>query len=213
MTVLDNSVISPDDVAAHWLDKVEEMVKDRVDYDGDPIEPVYEDGGGSIAIGNRRVRVVASWSEIVFQWFDVSIALTEGDIRLPLTFDDDETVDRYGTTVGGVLDEAVEYLEGWRADIDWRDLDYALWSEIGEGERVEARGEAVCYLDADGTVWSYTVDPEHGNADIVAGAYDEETGKVDWLEYGYVKGLDVLLDGMAGAVAEAVVDVKERLGA
>ena len=216
MTVLSNSVISPDDVAAHWLDVLEEMVDERVDYDGNPIEPDYEDGGGSITIGNRRIRIVGAWSEVVFQWFEVGGAWSEVDYRLPLTFDADETVDRYGTTVEELLDEAVGYLEGWRSDIDWSDLDYDLWAEIGgcDGpvEEVKARGEARCYQDADGVVWSYGIDPERGNADIAAGLYDEETGKVDWMEYGFIEGLDVLLMGMAGAVAEAVADIKERLG-
>lgn len=216
MTALSNNEISPDDVAAYWLDRVEEMVKDRVDYDGNPIEPDYEGGGGSITIGNRRVRMVGSWSEVVFQWFEVGGAWSEGDYRLPLTFDNDETVDRYGTTVKELLDEAVEYLEGWRADIDWGDLDYDLWVELGgrDGlvEEVEVKGEDRCYQDEDGYVWSYGIDPERGNADIVAGPYDEETGKVDWTEYGFIEGIDVLLDGMAGAVAEAVSDIKERLG-
>lgn len=216
MTVLDNSVISPDDVAAHWLDVIEEMAKDRVDYDGNLIEPDYEDGGGSIQVGNRRVRIVGTWSEVVFQWFEVGTANGEGDYRLPLTFDDDETVDRYGTTVEELLDEAVEWLEGWRADIDWCDLDYDLWAELGgrDGlvEEVEARGEATCYQDDDGYVWSYGIDPERGNADIAAGVYDEETGKVDWDEWAYIEGLDVLLDGMQATVAEAVADIKERLG-
>lgn len=216
MTVISNTLVSPDDVAAHWLDVIEEMVKDRVDYDGNPIELDYEDGGGSLMIGNRRVRVVGAWSEVVFQWFEVGTANGAGDYRLPLTFDDDETVDDEGTTVGELLDEAVEYLEGWRADIDWGDLDYDLWAELGgrDGlvEEVKARGEATCYQDADNVVWSYGIDPERGNADIAAGLYDEETGKVDWTEYGFIEGIDVLLDGMAGAVAEAVADIKERLG-
>lgn len=216
MTVLDNTVISPDDVAAYWLDVVEEMVKDRVDYDGNPIEPDYEDGGGSITVGNRRVRVAGACSEVVFQWFEVGGAWVEGDYRLPLTFDADETVDDLRTTVGELLDEAVEYLEGWHADIDWGDLDYDLWAELGgrDGlvEEVKARGEATCYRDAAGVVWSYGIDPERGNADIAAGLYDEETGKVDWTDYGFIEGIDVLLDGMAGAVAEAVDDIKERLG-
>lgn len=216
MTVLSNTVINPDDVAAHWLDKVEEMVDERVDYDGNPIEPDYEDGGGSIMIGNRRVRIVGAWSEVVFQWFEVGGAWGEGDYRLPLTFDGDETVDRYGTTVEELLDEAVEFLEGWRADIDWGDLDYCLWDEIGgrDGlvEEVGALSEATCYRGADGVVWSYEYDPERGNAVISAGLYDEETGKVDWTEYGFIEGLDVLLTGMDSAVAGAVADVRERLG-
>lgn len=216
MTVLDTSVISPDDVASHWLDVVEKMVKDRVDYDGNPIELDYEDGGGSITIGNRRVRVVGAWSEVVFQWFEVGGAWSEGDYRLPLTFDDDEKVDDLGTTVEELLDEAVAYLEGWRADIDWGDLDSDLWAELGgrDGlvEGVEVKGEGKCYRDEDGYVWSYGIDPERGNADIAAVLYDEETGKVDWTEYGFIEGIDVLLDGMAGAVAEAVADIKERLG-
>lgn len=216
MTVLDTSVISPADVASHWLDVVEEMVKDRVDYDDNPIEPDYEDGGSSITIGNRRVRVVGAWSEVVFQWFEVGGAWSEGDYRLPLTFDDDEEVDDLGTTVEDLLDEAVAYLEGWRADIDWGDLDYDLWAKLGgrDGlvEEVKARGEDTCYRDADGVVWSYSIDPERGNADIAAGLYDEETGEVYWDDWAYIEGLDVLLDGMAGAVAEAVADIKERLG-
>lgn len=217
MTVIPNTLVNPDDVASHWLDKVEELVKERVDYDDHLIGPDYEDGGGSITIGNRRVRVVGARSEVVFQWFEVGGAWGEGDYRLPLTFDDDETVDRYGTTIKELLDGAVEWLEGWRADIDWGDLDYDLWEEIGgrDGlvEEVKARGEARCYRDADGAVWSYGIDPERGNADIAAGLYDEETGKVDWMEYGFIEGIDVLLLGMAEAVAEAVADVKERLGA
>lgn len=216
MTVISNTLVSPDDVAAHWLDVIEEMVKDRVDYDGNPIELDYEDGGGSLMIGNRRVRIVGAWSEVVFQWFEVGTATGEGDYRLPLTFDDDETVDDEGTTVGELLDEAVEYLEGWRADIDWGDLNYDLWAELGGRdslvEEVKARGEATCYQDADGVVWSYGIDPERGNADIAAGLYDEETGKVDWDEWAYIEGLDVLLMGMDSAVAEAVADIKERLG-
>lgn len=216
MTVLSNNVINPDDVAAHWLDVIEEMVNDRVDYEGNPIEPDFEDGGGSITIGNRRIRVVGAWSEVVFQWFEVGTANGEGDYRLPLTFDADESVDRYGTTVEELLDEAVEWLEGWCADIDWCDLDYDLWAELGgrDGlvEEIDVKGEDKCYQDADGMVWSYDIDTERGNADIAAGLYDEETGKVDWMEYGYIGGLDVLLDGMAGTVAEAVADVKERLG-
>lgn len=216
MTVISNTVINPDDVAAHWLDVVEEMVNDRVDYDGNPIEPDYEDGGGSLTIGNRRVRIVGAWSEVVFQWFEVGGAWSEGDYRLPLTFDGDETVDGLGTTVEELLDEAVQYFEGWRADIDWGDLDYDLWAELGgrDGlvEEVGALSEATCYRDADGVVWSYEFDPERGNAVIAAGLYDEETGKVDWLEYGFIEGLDVLLMGMDSAVADAVADVKERLG-
>lgn len=216
MTVISNTLVSPDDVAAHWLDVVEEMVKDRVDYDGNLIEPDYEDGGGSITVGNRRVRVVGAWSEVVFQWFEVGTARGEGDYLLPLTFDADEEVDDLGTTVEELLDEAVEYLEGWRADIDWGDLDYDLWAELGgrDGlvEEVKARGEDTCYQDADGVVWSFGIDPERGNADIAAGLLDEETGKVDWTEYGFVEGLDVLLMGMGSAVADAVADIKERLG-
>ena len=204
MTVLSNNVINPDDVAAYWLDVLEETVNERVDYEGNQIEPDYEYGGGGITIGNRRIRVVGAWSEVVFQWFEVGTAKGEGDYRLPLTFDDDETVDRYGTTAEELLDEAVEY------------LDYDLWAEIGgcDGpvEEVKARGEARCYQDADGVVWSYGIDPERGNADLAAGLYDEETGKVDWTEYGFIEGLDVLLMGMASTVAEAVADVKERLG-
>lgn len=217
MTVLSNNVINPDDVAAHWLDVLEEMVDERVDYEGNPMELDYEDGCGSITIGNRRIRIVGAWSEVVFQWFEVGGAWSEGDYRLPLTFDCDETVDRSGTTVEELFDEAVGYLEGWRADIDWGDLDYDLWAELGgqDGlvEEVEARGEAACYQDDDGTVWSYGIDPERGNADIAAGVYDEGTGKVDWMEHGFVEGRDVLLLGMASAVADAVADVKERLGA
>ena len=216
MTVLDSSVIGSDDVAAHWLDVVEDMIRERVDYDGGLIEPDYEDGGGSITIGNRRVRIVGAWSEVVFQWFEVGGARSEGDCRLPLTFDANEAVDRYGTTVEDLLDEAVWWLADWRSDIDWSDLDYDLRAEIGgcDGsvEEVKARGEATCYRDADGVVWSYGIDPERGDADIAAGLYDEETGKVDWMEYGYIGGIDVLLVGMASAVAEAVADVKERLG-
>lgn len=216
MTVISNTLVSPDDVAAHWLDVIEEMAKDRVDYDGNPIEPDYEDGGGSITVGNRRVRVVGAWSEVVFQWFEVGTANGEGDYRLPLTFDADEEVDDLGTTVEELLDEAVEYLEGWLADIDWSDLDYDLWAELGgrDGlvEEVKARGENTCYRDSDGVVWSFGIDPERGNADIAAGLLDEETGKVDWDEWACIEGLDVLLDGMKATVAEAVADIKERLG-
>ena len=216
MTVLNNTVVSPDDVAAHWLDVIEEMAKDRVDYDGNPIEAEMEDGGGSLTIGNRRVRVVGAWSEVVFQWFEVGGTWPEGDYRLPLTFDNDETVDDLGTTVGELLDEAVGYLEGWLADSDWSDLDYDLWVELGgrDGlvEGVDVRGEGTCYRDADGVVWSFGINPERGNADIAAGLLDEETGKVDWDEWAYIEGLDVLLDGMRAAVAGAVADIKERLG-
>lgn len=216
MTVISNTLVNPDDVAAHWLDVVEEMVKDRVDCEGNPIEPDYEDGGGSITIGNRRVRVVGAWSEVVFQWFDVGGAWSEGDYRLPLTFDDDETVDRYGTTVEELIDEAVDWLAGWRADIDWGGLDYYLWAELGgrDGlvEDLEVKGEGKRYQDEDGYVWSYGIDIERGNADIAAGVYDPETGKVDWMEYGFIEGIDVLLDGTRRAVAEAVADIKERLG-
>lgn len=209
--VFDNSVISPDDVAAHWLDVVEEMVRERVDYDGNPIEPDYEDGGGSITIGNRRVRVVGAWSEVVFQWFKVGGAWVEWDYRIPLTFDDDEMVDRYGTTVGDLLDEAVGFLEGWRADVEWGDLDIDLRLQLDDTEIVEVKGEGRCYREEQGYTWSYNFDPERGNAGIAAGLYDEETGKVDWLEYGFIEGLDVLLMGMGSAVADAVADVKERL--
>lgn len=212
MTVFDNRVVSPDDVAAHWLDVVEEMVRERVDYDGNPIEPDYEDGGGSITIGNRRVRVVGAWSEVVFQWFEVGGAWSMGDYRLPLTFDDDEMVDRYGTTVGDLLDEAVEFLEGWRADVEWRDLDVDLRLQLDDTEIVEVKGEGRCYREEQGYTWSYSFDRERGNAVIAAGLYDEETGKVDWLNYGIIEGLDVLLTGMDSAVADAVVDVKKRLG-
>lgn len=216
MTVISNTLINPDDVAAHWLDVVEEMVKDRVDYDGNPIEPDYEDGGGLLTIGNRRVRIIGAWSEVVFQWFEIGTANSEGDYRLPLTFDADEEVDDLGTTVEDLLDEAVEYLEGWRADIDWGDLDYDLWAELvgrdGLVKEVKARGEATCYRDADGVVWSCGIDPERGNADIAAGLLDEETEKVDWDEGAYIDGLDVLLMGMGSAVADAVADIKEKLG-
>ena len=216
MTVLENTIVNPDDVAAHWLDVVEEMAKDRVDYDGNPIEPDYEDGGGSLTIGNRRVRVVGAWSEVVVQWFEVGGAWSEGDCRLPLTFDDDEEVDDLGTTVEELLDEAVHWLEGWRADIDWSSLDDALWVALGGrdglAEGVEVQGKGTCYQDEDGYVWSYGIDLERGNADIAAGLCDEETGKVDWAERAYIEGLDVLLDGMAGAVADAVADIEERLG-
>lgn len=212
MTVFDNRAVSPDDVAAHWLDVVEEMVRERVDYDGNPIEPDYEDGGGSITIGNRRVRVVGAWSEVVFQWFEVGGAWSIGDYRLPLTFDDDEMVDRYGTTVGDLLDEAVEFLEGWRADVEWSDLDNGLRLQLDDTEIVEVKCEGRCYREEQGYTWSYSFDRERGNAVIAAGLYDEETGKVDWLDYGFIEGLDVLLMGMDSAVADAVADVKERLG-
>lgn len=212
MTVLSNNVINPDDVAAQWLDVVEEMVRERVDYDGNPIEPDYEDGGGSITIGNRRVRVVGAWSEVVFQWFKVGGAWVEWDYRIPLTFDDDEMVDQYGTTVGDLLDEAVEFLEGWRADVKWRDLDIDLRLVLDDTEIVEVKGEGRCYREEQGYTWSYSFDRERGNAVIAAGLYDEETGKVDWMEYGFIDGIDVLLIGMAGAAADAVADVKERLG-
>ena len=102
MTVLQNTAIDPDDVAAYWLDRVEEMVNDRVDCDGNPIEPDYEDGGGSIPAGNRRVRVVGSHSEIVFQWFEIGGAGSEGDYRLPLTFDAYETVKVGAPTFTGI---------------------------------------------------------------------------------------------------------------
>lgn len=213
MTVLSNNVINPDDVAAHWLDVLEEMADERVDYDGNPIEPDYKDGGGSITIGNRRVRVVGSWSEVVFQWFKVGGAWSMGDYRIPLTFNDDEMVDRYGATVGDLLDEAVEFLEGWRADIDWGDLDYDFWDELGGRDGlVKVKGEGRCCRDEQGYTWSYDVYPERGNAIIAAGLYDEETGKVDWMEYGFIEGIDVLLMSMDRAVAYAVADVKERLG-
>ena len=215
MTVLSNNVINPDDVAAHWLDVVEEMAQDTVDYDGNPIEIVPEDGGGSITIGNRRVRVVGAWSEVVFQWFEVGGAWSEGDYRLPLTFDADEEVDDLGTTVEELLDEAVEYLEGWKSDIDWSWLEHSLWSALdrqdGLLEEFEYRWTK-CYRDADGVVWSWTINPERGYAEVGAGLYDAEMGAIDWLEYAVIEGIDVLLDGMAGAVAEAVADVKERLG-
>lgn len=211
MTVLSNNMVNPDDVAAHWLDRVEEMVNERVDYDGNPIEPDYECGGGSITIGNRQVRIVGVWSEVVFQWFDVGGAWSEGDYRLPLTFDVDEEVDDIGTTVEELLDEAVEYLEGWRADIVWDSLSDELWVNLDNPRAVEVKGEGLCYRDANGTTWGWSVDPERGNADIAAVLHDRETGKVDWTEYGFVNGLDVLLIGMAKAVEEAVAEVRERL--
>lgn len=212
MTVISNTIVNPDDIAAHWLDKVEELVKERVDYDGNPIEPDYEDGGGSITVGNRRIRIVGAWSEVVIQWFEVGGAWSEGDYRLPLTFDADETVDGVGTTVEELLDEAVDYLEGWRADIDWGDLDHELWLQLDSPDIVEDKGKGPCYRDAKGVAWSYVIDPGQGNADIAAGVFDKETGHVDWAEHGFVEGIDVLLIGMAGVVAEAVADVKERLG-
>lgn len=212
MTVLQNTAIDPDDVAAYWLDRIEEMVDDRVDYDGNPVEGETEDGGGSVTVGNRRVRVVGAWSEVVFQWFSLDTPHVEGDYRLPLTFDADETVDGYGTTVGELLDEAVEYLEGWRSDVDWDSLDDELWAAVGGQEAVEVKGEGLCYRDADGTAWGWTIDPERGNVDIAAGPYNPETGEVNWTEYGFVEGIDILLLGMAGAVEEAVADVRERLG-
>lgn len=211
MTVLDNNVINPDDVAAHWLDKIEELVKERVDYDGNPIEPDYEDGGGTITVGNRRVRVVGAWSEVVFQWFEVGTANGEGDYRLPLTFDADETVDRYGTTVEELLDEAVEWLEGWRADIDWSDIDDGLWVSLDDPEIVAVRGEGKCYLDRQGYVWSLRIDAERGYTEVCAGWLDDED-TVYWSEWGIVEGVDVIFFGTAKAVAHTVEDVQERLG-
>lgn len=212
MTVLQNTAIDPDDVAAYWLDRVEEMVYDQVDYDGNPIEGEIEYGGGSVTVGNRRVRVVGAWSEVVFQWFSLDTPRVEGDFRFPLTFDGDETVDSLGTTVEDLLYEAVDYLEDWRADVDWYSFDDELWAAVGGQEVVEVNGEGLCYEDADGTVWSWTIDPERGNADVVAGAYSPETGEVDWTEYGSVEGVNILQLGMAKAVEEAVADVRERLG-
>ena len=212
MTVLSNNVINPDDVASHWLDVLEKMVDDRVDYDGNPIEGEIEDGGGSVTVGNRRVRVVGAWSEVVFQWFSLDTPRVEGDFRLPLTFDGDETVDSLGTTVEDLLDEAVEYLEGWRAGIDWDSLGDELWAAVGGQGAVEVKGEGLCCQDADGYVWGWTIDPERGNAGVAAGAYDPETERVHWTESGFVGGLDVLLVGMAEAVEEAVAGVRERLG-
>lgn len=213
MTVLENTIINPDDVAAHWLDVIEEMANERVDYDGNPIELDYEDGGGSVTIGNRRVRVVGAWSEVVFQWFEVGATWPEGDYRLPLTFDNDEAVDRYGTRVGDLLDEAVEYLERWRADIDWGCLKHSLWKALngqdGLLEEIEYRWDK-CYVDERGYVWGWSIDAERGYAEISAGLMDED--KVYWSEYDIVEGLDVLLDGMRAAVAEAVADITERLG-
>lgn len=210
MTVLENTIVNPDDVAAHWLDAIEEMAKERVDYDGNPIELDYEDGGGSLTIGNRLVRVVGAWSEVVFQWFEVGGAYPEGDYRLPLTFDDDEAVDDLGSTVGELLDEAVQWLEGWRADIDWSWLEHSLWNALdGLLEEVEYRWDK-CYVDERGYVWNWSIDAERGYAEISAGLMDEDT--VYWSEYGVIEGVDVLLDGMRAAVAEAVADIKERLG-
>lgn len=216
MTVLSNNVINPDDVAAHWLDVIEGMVKERVDYEGNPIEIDPEDGGGSIRIGWRRVRVVGAWSEVILQWFGVGEAWNEGDYRLPLTFDEDETVDDLGTTVEELLNEAVGYLEGWRADVPWDDLDHEI--RVGLGgcrgavEEIEVKGEGKCYRDEDGYVWSYVVDYERGYANIKAGLYDEEIGKVDWLEYSYLEGFDVLAGGVRWVVSHAMDDVWERLG-
>lgn len=211
MTVLSNNVINPDDVAAHWLDVLEEMVDERVDYDGHPIEPDYEDGCGSITIGNRRIRIVGAWSEVVFQWFEVGGAWSEGDYRLPLTFDADETVDRYGTTVEELLDEAVEFLEGWRADIVWDDIDYCLWEQLEDPEVVVVEGEGNCYLYKQGYVWSYRIDAARGHAEVCAGWFDDED-TIYWSEWGIVEGIDVIFFGLAKAVAHAVEDVQERLG-
>jgi hypothetical protein len=213
MTVLENTIVSPDDVAAHWLDVIEEMAKERVDYDGSPIEAEMEEGGGSLTIGKRRVRIVGAWSEVVFQWFEVGGSWSEGDYRLPLTFDNDEAVDDLGTTVRELLDEAVGYLEGWRADIDWSWLEHSLWNALdgqdGLLEDIEYRW-GKCYVDERGYVWGWLIDAERGYAEISAGLMDD--GTVYWSEYGVIEGLDVLLDGMAAAVAEAVADIKERLG-
>lgn len=211
MTVISNTLVSPEDVAAHWLDVIEEMVQDRVDYDDNPIEPDYEEGGGSITVGNRRVRIVGARSEAVFQWFEVGGAWPEGDYRLPLTFDADESADRYGTTVKELLDEAVEWLEGWRADIDWSDIDDGLWVSLDNPEIVAVGGEGKCYLDRHGYVWSFQIDAERGYAEVCAGWFEDED-TIYWSEWGIVDGVDAIFFGVKKTVAHAVEDVQERLG-
>ena len=206
MTVLSNNVVNPDDVAFHWLDWVAELAS----CEGLDVEVAYEENGGRIHLGDREVRVVGTWSEVVFQLYMLTTANLEGDYRLPLTFDRDEEVMK-GTTVQDLLDEAVEYLEGWRADIVWDFFADELWANLDDPEAVAVKGEGTCYRDANGMTWGWTIDPERGDAEIAAGLYDPETGKVDWAEYGFVEGIDVLLIGMAKAVEEAVAEVKERL--
>ena len=206
MTVLQNTVVNPDDVAAHWLDWVAELAScEKLDVEID-----YEEDGGRIRLGDREVHVRGAWSEVVFQWYSLSTVNLEGDYRIPLTFDRDEKVTE-SKTVQDLLDEAVDWLDGWKADIVWDYFEDELWAAVGVREEIDVEGEGLCCRDASGMTWGWTVDLERGNAGIAAGLYNPETGKVDWMEYGFVEGLDVLLIGMAKAVEEAVAEVRERL--
>lgn len=207
MTVLQNTVVDPSDVAAHWLDWVVELAS----CEGLNVEIDYQEDGGRVHLGDREVRVTGAWSEVVFQMYSLTSVNLEGDYRLPLTFDRDEEVTK-GKTVQDLLDEAVDWLGDWKADIEWDCFSDELWANLDRPQAVNVKGGGLCYWDSRGTTWGWTIDPERGNAEVSAGVYHPETRKVDWTEYGFVEGTDVLLDGMAKAVAEAVAGVRERLG-
>lgn len=202
MTILTNTQVSPDDVAAHWLDWVAEML----DCDGLDVEPDYEEAGGRLRLGNREVRVVGAWSEVVFQWYSLDTPHTEGDRRLPLTYDAGDEVSE-GETVRDVLEEAVEWLEGWKADIDWTDLDYELWTQLDDPKIVKVEGEDKCYRDRGGDVWTCVIDAEQGCAAVSRGLLDD--GRVYWFASEVVEGLDVLSQGMTRAVEDVVEELKE----
>ena len=200
MTILTNTQVNTDDVADYWLDYVAEMV----DGGDNPVELDYEAAGGRLRLGDREVRVAGAWSEVVFQWYSLATPITEGDRRLPLTYDAGDEVSA-GETVWDVLKEAAEWLEGWKADIDWCDLDYELWAQLDDPEVVAVEDEGRCYRDREGYVWTYTADDEKGCATVSRGLLGD--GRFRRIGTAVVEGLDAL-DDMTQAVGDAVEELK-----